>query len=150
MSPAKVTRTALRRELRRLSREFADQLYETLEEHGVFEALAQQGKPTVPTDGASAGPHVRIRRSDEDLEAICRQVLRILRAVRAPVAISTIAAQLGTRPRDIAHPIALLVARGEITKTGERRGTRYAVRRRRAKRTKSTSAAKRRGAARRR
>ena len=141
MSTAKATRTALRRELRRLTREFADQLCETLEEHGVFEALAQRRQPEPPAGSEATEP--RVRRSDEDLEAVCRRVLKTLRAERASMAISAIAAQLGTTPREISHPLALLVAQGKITKTGERRGTRYAIRRRRTKRTKTTKAAKR-------
>lgn len=150
MSPAQRTRTALRRELRRLSREFADELCEMLERYGVFEALAQQARPGTAHRAADEGARVRIRRSDDALEAICGEVLEALRVERAPAAISTIAARMGTTPREIAHPLALLVARGDVTKRGERRGTRYSVRVRRSRRTKATAAGKRRGKTRRR
>ena len=149
-SPVKPTRSSLRREIRRLSREFADQLFETLEQHGVFDALAQHNRARGDGQGDPTGEPGRIRRSDDVLEAVCRRVTRALRAEREPAAISNIAARMDTTPRDIAHPLALLVAHGEVVQTGERRGTRYALRTRRTKRPKATAASKRRSAARRR
>lgn len=143
MTPPRLTRTALRRELRRLGRQFADEVFETLERHGVLDALAQRHGAQDASAGGTAG--ARVRRSDAALEQITKEIVRALRTSREPVAISTIAARMGSTPRHIAHPLALLVARGEVVKTGERRGTRYQLERRRRGPGKVASKTRRRG-----
>ncbi|MBI4953006.1 MAG: hypothetical protein HY908_13310 [Myxococcales bacterium] len=108
-------RATLRRELRRLTRDFADALLEVLERHGVFEEPDEDE------------PALRVRRSQDALDDICERVLVELRGRRQPEPIGTIAHDLGTEPRYLAHPLALLVERGVVVRTGRRRGARYAL-----------------------
>ena len=125
MKGRRLTRTALRRELRQLSRQFAEQLFETLERYGVWEDLARRERATSRTK--AGGDQPRARRSEAALLAAQDEVLGVLRTATEPLAISAIARRLGVTTGQIAHPIAMLVARGTLIKTGERRGARYAV-----------------------
>lgn len=129
MKGSKLTRTALRRELRQLSRQFAEQLFETLERYGVWDDLARRQRPRNGQGARGQDPDAepRVRRSEDALLRVCDEVVAALRGEQEPVAISTIARNMGVSTRRIAHPLALLVARGAVIKTGERRGARYAL-----------------------
>lgn len=111
------TRTTLKRELRRLAREFADDLVELLEHHGMWEAP----RDDEPNDFAAK----RVRRTPAALGRVADRILSDLRGRRRPVAISAVAKGLGMTPREIAHPMSQLVAEGKVARTGERRGARY-------------------------
>ena len=111
------TRTALKRELRRLARDFADELVDLIERHGMWDA---------PQDDEPDDLGIkRVRRTAAALERVAGRILNDLQGRRRPVAISTVAKGLGMTPREIAHPMSLLVAQGKVILTGERRGTRY-------------------------
>jgi len=103
--------------LRRLAREFADDLVELLEDHGMWDG----SQDDVPNEFGAK----RVRRTIAALERVAARILSDLRGRRRPVAISTVAKGLGMTPREIAHPMSLLVAEGKVARTGERRGTRY-------------------------
>jgi hypothetical protein len=118
----------LKRELRNLARDFADQLVEVLDRYGMWDAPEEDDQ-----DLASK----RVRRSLDTLHEVGDHILASLSDHGEQIAISDIAAELGLTPRDIAHPIALLVSEGKVIKSGTRRGTRYQVARRRTKRPPS-------------
>ena len=84
----------------------------------------------------------RVRRSLDTLHEMGERILASLGAHGESVAISDIAVELGLTPRDIAHPIALLVSEGKVVKSGTRRGTRYQIAKRRTKRPPATTATK--------
>jgi hypothetical protein len=109
-------RGALRREVRRLARVFAEQLLVLLDRHGVWDE---------PKPAAVEAAQRRVRRSIDALGKIGDRVLADLRTRKEPVAISQIATALGHSPRQLSHPLALLVAEGKVVLSGERRGARY-------------------------
>ena len=108
-------RAAVRRDLRQLVADFAEGLVALLDRRGLFD------------DHDEEALSERVRRSPDMLAEVCARVLASLRAHRQPVAISIIADDLASTPRQLAHPLALLVERGQVTRTGTRRGTRYAL-----------------------
>jgi DNA-binding transcriptional ArsR family regulator len=87
---------------------------------------AGTGRGARPVEQA---PARRIRRPAERLERLAGEVLGVL-ARRSGLAVSEIAHSIGATPREITRPITWLLGRGAITKTGERRGTRYYLARR--------------------
>jgi DNA-binding transcriptional ArsR family regulator len=121
-STRSVGRTALRRELRRLARALADQVVELLDTHGLWDEQTSDREQ----EPLSAR---RIRRSADALADVGKRLLGELGRHAEPVAISTLAAALGVSTRAIAHPLTRLVEQGLVARTGERRGTRYQLRR---------------------
>ena len=112
--PPRPGRTVVKRELRRVARAFADELFDTLDELGVFETdIKPSSKPT------------RVRRSDHKLDEVSARILAMMNHYGEALAISDIAAGLELSKRDIAHPIAMLVAAEKLIQLGERRGVRY-------------------------
>jgi len=67
----------------------------------------------------------RVRRTTAALERVADRIVEDLQGRRRAVAISTVAKGLGMTPREIAHPMSLLITRGKVVRTGERRGARY-------------------------
>lgn len=120
----------LRRQLRRLARDFADEVARLLDRHGTWHRSGPSAGHARDRDRAPKPQ--RQRRSAASLKDIGDRIIRELGSHSQPMAISTIAAQLGVEPRQIAHPIALLVGQGLVIQTGERRGTRYQLAPRRA------------------
>ncbi|MBI4703508.1 MAG: hypothetical protein HY744_20550 [Deltaproteobacteria bacterium] len=112
-----LTPAALRNELRRLGRAFADQIFGLVERQGL------PGKRLQPARGEPAPG--RVRRSAAELRELGERIVVVLRARREPMSIGAIAAELGATAREIAHPALLLVRRGVLARTGERRGARY-------------------------
>jgi hypothetical protein len=147
MSRPRLTRAALRREARKLGLELAQALVGLLERHGLWDEA--QRSERAPHDDAAPAPEVearesqRVRRSAELLGTWCERIVGALRHERDPMAISALARRLGASPREIFHPLVLLVARGEVSKSGTRRGTRYALGSRRPARAKHPSRANR-------
>lgn len=113
------TRAALRREIRLLARDFADQLVTVLDRHGMWDEAA------VLDD--SGDTSARIRRSTSDLEKVMARILDDLHTRKEPVSIGKVAATLGLSSRQVAHPMSLLVDEGKVLRSGERRGARYQV-----------------------
>ncbi len=135
----------MRTELRALSRRFADDLLATLDRYGIWDERGRWRVAGEPDDSAAGAQQratrKRLRRTTTALDKVTDRILAVLQPLRQPVAISAIAAELDTSPRQIAHPIALLVEQGTVIKTGQRRGTRYrlaAGRKRAAARRKAT------------
>ena len=131
MSRPKLTRAALRREARKLGLELAQALVELLERNGLWDDGASAGRGA-QIDEAAAGQAEardshRVRRPADLLERWCERIIGALRHEHEPIAISALAHRLGASPREIFHPLVLLVARGEVGKSGTRRGTRYAL-----------------------
>ncbi len=58
---------------------------------------------------------------------MCDRLLSELRRHKQPTAISALADGLGLTPRDIAHPLAMLVEQNKVSRSGTRRGTRYVI-----------------------
>jgi len=112
------SRAAIRRELRRLTRELADTLVEMLDNSGVW------SDARVERADGDAGAR-RVRRTTEALDKVMARILADLRTRKEPVAIGTVAATLGVTSRQIAHPMSLLVTEGRVRRSGERRGARY-------------------------
>ncbi len=112
------TRAALRRELRLLARDFADQLVTVLDRHGMWDEAAVMDEP---------GESSRIRRSTSELEKVMARILDDLHTRKEPVSIGKVAATLGLSSRQVAHPMSLLVDEGKVMRSGERRGARYQV-----------------------
>jgi len=76
---------------------------------------------------ARSGPGLpRVRRRAASLEKLAASVLQVL-ARRSGLAVSEIAGAIGVTPREIGRPMTWLLARGRVTKVGERRGTRYSL-----------------------
>jgi len=121
--------------MRRLARDFADDLVELLERHGMWD-LPQDDEPN--DFGAK-----RVRRTTVALERVAARIVEDLQGRRRPVAISTVAKALGMTPREIAHPMSLLVDRGRVVRTGERRGARYRLATKRAAKRADKPRAKR-------
>jgi hypothetical protein len=140
MSRPRLTRAALRREARKLGLELAQTLIGLLELHGLWDDAPGAGRASLGDDAAAhdseAGDAHRVRRSAELLDTWCERIVGALRHERAPIAISALARRLGASPREIFHPLVLLVARGLVSKSGTRRGTRYALKLRRPARAK--------------
>jgi len=113
---ARPGRTVVRRELRRVARAFADELLSTLDELGVFD-------PEARTPARAK----RVRRSDHKLDELSVRIIALMNHYGEALAISDIAAGLELSKRDIAHPIAQLVAAEKLVQIGERRGVRYVV-----------------------
>lgn len=136
--PDKPTPAALRRELRKLARDFADDVVALLEDHGMWD------EPEPQSDELGGR---RVRRSPDDLQEVMAAILTDLAERDRPVPIGDVATALETTSRRITHPMSLLVEEGKVKRTGERRGARYeTVRGRRASKpskSKSRSKAKR-------
>lgn len=125
----KPTRAGLKRELRRLAREFADDVVMLLDRHGVWDEVKIE-RPALDDDAK------RIRRSTDALEKVKARILTELGTRSEPVSIGSVAATLGVTSRQITHPMSLLVEEGDVLRTGVRRGARYELAPRRRKRTK--------------
>jgi hypothetical protein len=129
LSRPHLSRSALRREVRKLALDLAQALMQLLERQGLWDEGALPTR--APGAEASLRPESeesrRVRRPTALLDALSERLVGALRHERAPVAISALARRLGTSPRVISHPLAQLVARGEVSKSGTRRGTRYAL-----------------------
>lgn len=133
------TRAALKRELRRLAREFADDVVVLLDQHRVWDDVKVERPPL--DDEAK-----RIRRSTDTLEKVKSRILTELGTRSEPVSIGSVAATLGLTSRQITHPMSLLVEEGDVLRTGVRRGARYELAPRRRKRSKpKKKAARKRG-----
>ena len=115
MASKRLSRAALRQRAHQLARRFAADLFALLDKNGIWEAAP-------PTDTRT---QTRVRRTEAALEEACRDVLAIIRRARDPIAISDVAAALDLAPREVGHPLALLVAEGKVVRTGTRRGARY-------------------------
>ncbi|MFP6684758.1 MAG: hypothetical protein VB934_08600 [Polyangiaceae bacterium] len=113
---ARPGRTVVRRELRRVARAFADELLSTLDDLGVFD-------PEARTPARAK----RVRRSDHNLDELSVRIIALMNHYGEALAISDIAAGLELSKRDIAHPMAQLVAAEKLVQIGERRGVRYVV-----------------------
>src|SRR5829696_805583 len=90
---------------------------------------AEAGVASRRAGETGAMKRARVRRPAESLERLAVEVLGAL-ARRGGLAVSEIAQTIGATPREIARPITWLLGRGAISKTGERRGTRYDLARR--------------------
>ncbi len=138
----KPTRAALRRELRRLARDFADDIVALLDRHGAWdEARAEEP--------SSDDESKRVRRTSDALEKVKARIVAELGTRSEPVSIGSVAATLGLTSRQITHPMSLLVEEGAVVRDGVRRGARYALApaaRRRRGHNKRKKAAARRGA----
>jgi len=122
------TPAALRRELRKLARDFADDVVALLEAHGMWD------EPEPDSDGLGAR---RMRRSPDDLLQVMDAIVEDLAARTEPVSIGEVAEALDTTSRRITHPMSLLVDEGKVQRSGERRGARYELERRRGAKTKT-------------
>ena len=67
------------------------------------------------------------RRTSEDVDALGRRVVAIVRA-QPGLRIAELAARLGTTPRALARPLRKLVAEGMLEPRGQRRATTYIAR----------------------
>ena len=146
MSRPRLKRAGLRREVRRLALELGEALLGVLDRHGLWDGEPsgeRDARPRPTAHQAELGDSRRVRRSVELLGALGERLVAALRHEPVPVAISALADRLGTSPREIAHPLVLLVSRGTVVKSGTRRGTRYALAAPRAKRAKRANRAKR-------
>jgi hypothetical protein len=132
------SRSDLRRELRRLARQFADDLIDTLDRYGVWE------EPKLDAEAAELASK-RVRRTRDTLQTLGDDVLAVLLAHDEPIAISVLAEVLDLGTRTIAHPLAMLVSEGRVVQHGTRRGARYEPTRR----PKATKKAKAKGTAKR-
>ena len=131
------TPAALRRELRKLARDFADDVVALLDDHGMWD------EPEPDSDALGAR---RMRRSPDDLLQVMDAILDDLSSRAGPVSIGEVADALETTSRRITHPMSMLVDEGKVARTGERRGARYELKRpksRRPKKTKTKARAKR-------
>lgn len=126
----KPSKAVLERALRRLALDFARQIVRELESLGAFE--------TKTHSGARPKPPSRRRRTGGALESLSAELLALVAAESAPVAIGQLAERLGVDRRALTHPLTLLVTQGKLARTGTRRGARYEA-------TASTSDARRRG-----
>lgn len=127
------TPAALRRELRKLARDFADDVVALLEEHGMWD------EPEPDSDALGAR---RLRRSPDDLLQVMDAIVEDLAARGDPVSIGEVADALETTSRRITHPMSLLVEEGKVLRTGERRGARYELKRPKATKKKAKARAK--------
>ena len=114
--PLRGSRTALRRQLRQMARSFAEQLLDLLDEHGYWDER-EEAEDTFRSK--------RVRRTDETLDRVERQILDVMANYSEPVAISVVAEALGLSARSISHPLARLVEENKVIRSGERRGARY-------------------------
>lgn len=117
MSSKRLTKAGLRRAIRAMALEIADAVVDLVEQQGLWDEPAPRSEDEPPAR--------RVRRSPADLEVWMSRILGELRRADEPLAIGTIAERLGTSSRQIAHPMALLVDQGKVTRRGERRGARY-------------------------
>ncbi len=104
-----------RRALRDLAQRFIDDVIATVLAGGGEEAAGPAGRP-----------RRRVRRRAHKLEELRETVLAAL-GERGGVSIGAIARHIGSTPRELSRPIAVLLAEGRIIKTGERKGTRYSL-----------------------
>ncbi len=114
----KPTRTALRRELRRLARDFADDIVDLLDRHGMWDEVKAEPAEIDNDDK-------RVRRSADALGRVKTRILAELATRSTPVSIGSVAATLGLTSRQITHPMSLLVEEGVVERSGARRGARY-------------------------
>jgi DNA-binding transcriptional ArsR family regulator len=101
--------------LRRAAARFVDHVLAIVEASAEPEAPRPRG-PGLP----------RVRRRAASLEKLAASIVSVL-SRRSGLAVSDIAGALGVTPREITRPITWLLARGRVTKVGERRGTRYSL-----------------------
>jgi DNA-binding transcriptional ArsR family regulator len=139
--PNKPTRAALRRELRRLARNFADDIVDLLDRHGVWDDVKAERPATTESP--------RVRRSPDALAKVKSRIVSELRTRSEPVSIGSIAATLGLTSRQITHPMSLLVDEGLVLRTGIRRGARYRLAPQKRGRSKKKKTKKKKKAARR-
>jgi hypothetical protein len=137
---ARPSRAAIRRELRQLARDFADQLVTLLEGAGFWDEGALGDGDDEPK---------RVRRSPGTLDEVKDRIVEELRGLGGPVGIGAVANALGMKSRQITHPMSLLVEEGKVQRGGVRRGARYEIagKKKKApapKRAKKKKAAKRR------
>jgi hypothetical protein len=110
------SRTALRRQLRQLARNFADDIVELLDRQGVWD----DGAGDDNEDEAK-----RVRRSPDALSQVKERILAELAALHTPASIGAIANRMGLTSRQITHPLSLLVDDQAVLRSGARRGARY-------------------------
>lgn len=72
------------------------------------------------------GPRRRMRRRAHSLERLAAEVLATL-STRDGVSVGDIARALGAEARELTRPLTWLLQRGQVRRTGERRGARYFV-----------------------
>ena len=125
------TPAALRRELRKLARDFTDDVVALLEDHGMWD------EPAPDSDALGAR---RLRRSPDDLLEVMDAIVHDLATRLGPVSIGEVADALETTSRRITHPMSLLVEEGKVARTGERRGARYELKRSKARKAKKSKA----------
>ncbi len=115
----KPSRSELRRKVRSLARQFADDLIGLLDDGGFWE----EPEPQSDDDPLSR----RVRRSDAALEVLADRIEQALRDNPKAVAISAIAEALQVSARELTHPMNRLLSDGRILRVGEKRGARYTV-----------------------
>ena len=112
----RANKAALKRELRKLARDFAEDVIATLERHGVFD----EDTTLRPRDEAR-----RSRRSSSSLGKLMARIVADLETRSQPVAIGQVAGALGLTSRKIAYPMSMLVDAGQVVRHGTRRAARY-------------------------
>ena len=80
--------------------------------------------------GDATGSGRRVRRSPGDLAAMREKLIAFLKE-NPNASVSTIAEALGESTKELRGPLVELLEQGRVQKKGERRGTRYFVRRKR-------------------
>jgi DNA-binding MarR family transcriptional regulator len=98
--------------IRRAAERMVTDLLTLLAEHGAI------------AEAAAAEPRPRVRRRAQNLERLAAEVLAAL-AQRDGVSVGAIARDLGAAARELTRPLTWLLARGQVRRTGERRGARY-------------------------
>jgi hypothetical protein len=93
-------------------------------ERMVADILALLDEAGAVGEEPSAGPRPRVRRRAQSLERLASEVLVAL-ARRDGVSIGAIARDVGAKARELTRPLTWLLARGQVRRTGERRGARY-------------------------
>ena len=116
----------------RLANEIAAAVAEALSDvaSGIATAAptTRAGKKAHAVTAAAATPPkpgTRIRRSEAQLASDGERIVKLLAANRQGMRIEQINAQLGAAPKKLAQPIMMLLAKGAIVKTGEKRATLY-------------------------
>lgn len=128
---ARQARSHLKGELRQLTRAFAHDLIALLDRYGVFD----EDKPLKPPPKMETK---RVRRTQDALDVVQGRILDDLRTRTEAVSIGMVARSLGLTSRQVAHPMRLLVENGVVLRSGERRGARYQLNKRKAAAKKRT------------
>lgn len=79
------------------------------------------------SDHEPAAPVPGRRRTSEDVDALGRQIVAVVRASPG-LRIAELGARLGTTPRALARPLRKLVTEGVLESRGKRRATTYVAR----------------------